>query len=112
MPGDQKIIKNAEMLDDAYVVGNVCARDFQIQELISCLHPALKGEKPVHAWLYARPGTGKTLVAKFVLRDLSREGRLGGIYVNCWENNSYYAVLDKLVRELRILGAEKLNTAF
>jgi len=35
-----------------------------------------------------------------------------GVYINCWEHNSYYSVLDKLVRELRILGAEKLNTSF
>jgi Cdc6-like AAA superfamily ATPase len=84
----------------------------QLKEFASCLRPALYGQKPAHAWLYGRPGTGKTLVAKFVLRDLGRDGRLGGIYINYWENNSYYSVLDRLVRELRILSAEKLNTAF
>lgn len=35
-----------------------------------------------------------------------------GIYINCWEHNSYYSVLDKIVRESRILGAEKLNTSY
>lgn len=35
-----------------------------------------------------------------------------GIYLNCWEHNSYYSILDKLVRQLRILGAEKLNTSY
>lgn len=100
------------MLDDAYVVNSVSSRDLQIQELISCLRPALEGKKPDHAWLHGRPGTGKTLVARFVLRQLSRQGNLAGIYINCWENNSYYSVLDKIVRELRILGAEKLNTSF
>lgn len=112
MSGPEKIVRNPEMLDDAYVVSSVSARDLQIQELISCLRPALEGKRPVHAWLHGRPGTGKTLVAKFVMRQLSRQGNLAGIYVNCWEHNSYYAVLDKLVRELRILGAEKLNTSF
>jgi len=112
MPGDRKIIRNADILDDSYVVDNVHARDFQIEELTSCLRPSLNGKKPIHAWLFGRPGTGKTLVARLVLRRLSKEGTLGGIYVNCWEQNSYYSVLDKLVRELRILGAEKLNTSF
>ena len=37
---------------------------------------------------------------------------MDGVYINCWEQNSYYSVLDKLVRELRILGAEKLNTSY
>jgi len=112
MPEDRKIIRNADMLDDSCVVNNIHARDLQIEELSSCLIPCLNGKKPIHAWLFGRPGTGKTLVAKFVLRKLGKEGSLAGICVNCWEHNSYYAVLDKLVGELRILGAEKLNTSF
>lgn len=61
---------------------------------------------------FGRPGTGKTLTAKFILRKIEREAYISSVYVNCWEHNSYYSVLDKLVRELRILGAEKLNTSF
>lgn len=74
--------------------------------------PALKRKKPMHAWLHGRPGVGKTLTAKFILRKIEQEGGVNGIYVNCWEHNSYYSVLDKLVRDLRILGAEKLNTSY
>lgn len=43
---------------------------------------------------------------------MPKKAHLDGVYVNCWEYNSYFSILDKLVRELRILGAEKLNTAF
>jgi len=112
MPEDRKIIINGDMLDDSCVVNNVHARDLQIEELSSCLVPCLNGKKPIHAWLFGRPGTGKTLVARHVLRRFSSERALAGIYVNCWERNSYYSVLDELVSELRILGAEKLNTSF
>lgn len=66
----------------------------------------------MHAWLHGRPGVGKTLTAKFILRKIDQEGGVNGIYINCWEHNSYYSVLDKIVRELRILGAEKLNTSY
>jgi Cdc6-like AAA superfamily ATPase len=68
--------------------------------------------KPLHIWLYGESGTGKTLVARYILKKLHKEAYVNGIYVNCWEYNSYYSILDKLIRELRILGAEKLNTAF
>jgi len=47
-----------------------------------------------------------------MFQEFKREAYVSGVYVNCWENNSYYSVLDKLVRELRILGAEKLNTSY
>jgi Cdc6-like AAA superfamily ATPase len=66
----------------------------------------------MNAWLIGKPGTGKTLVAKFVLRKLSKDGKISGAYVNCWEHNSFYAVLDKLISDLRIFGAEKLSTPY
>jgi len=109
---EQTIVTNPDILSENYVPANIPARETQIQELTFCLSPALKKKKPMHAWLHGKPGAGKTLIAKFILRKIEREAYVEGTYVNCWEQNSYYSVLDKLVRELRILGAEKLNTSF
>jgi len=106
------IVKNPDLLDETYIPANVPVRESHIRELANCLMPALKNKKPVHAWLHGRPGTGKTLTSKFILRKINNEAYVNGVYINCWEHNSYYSVLDKLVRELRILGAEKLNTSF
>lgn len=103
---------NPGILGDGYSPKDIASRDFQTGELLSCLRPAYRKDKPVHAWLYGAPGTGKTLVAKHALERIEKEANVKGIYVNCWECNSYYSVLDYLVRELRILGAEKLNTSF
>jgi len=106
------IVVNPDLLEEAYIPPDVPGRESQIQELALCLLPAARRKKPVHAWLFGRPGTGKTLIAKFMLRKIEREASVSGAYVNCWENNSYYSVLDRLVRDLRILGAEKLNSSF
>lgn len=106
------IVTNPDILGETYIPANIPARDPQIQELTFCLAPALKKKKPIHAWVFGKPGTGKTLIAKLILRKIEREAYVNGVYINCWEQNSYYSVLDKLVRELRILGAEKLNTSY
>jgi len=106
------IVKKPDLLEEAHIPSIVSYREREIAELENCLKPALSQNRPIHVWLYGRPGTGKTLVAKYVLQEMSKSGKLGGIYINCWEHNSHYAVLDKLVRELRILGAEKLNASF
>lgn len=106
------IVKKPDLLEEAHIPSTVRYRDREISELASCLKPALSQNRPIHVWLYGKPGTGKTLVAKHVLQDMSKSGKLGGIYINCWEYASHYAVMDKLVRELRILGAEKLSTSF
>ena len=106
------IVINPDLLSESYIPPDIPARESQIKELTFCLSPALKKKKPIHAWLHGKPGTGKTLIAKYILRKIEREAYVSGVYINCWEQNSYYSVLDKLVRELRILGAEKLNTSY
>jgi orc1/cdc6 family replication initiation protein len=106
------VVTKPELLDESYFPADIAGREMQLKEISYCLEPAKRKMKPMHAWLYGESGTGKTIVAKYMLRKCQREAHADGIYVNCWENNSYYSILDKLVRELRILGAEKLNTAF
>ena len=112
MLDEAPLVTNPDLLDETYLPANIPAREPQIEELAFCLSPATDGKKPMHAWLFGRPGAGKTMAARFVLRKIDREAGVLGLYVNCWEYNSYYSVLDKLVRELRILGAEKLNASF
>jgi len=106
------IVVNPDLLEEAYIPPDVPRRDSQIQELALFLSPAARRKKPVHVWLFGRQGIGKTLIAKFMLRKLERQASVSGAYVKCWGNNSYYSVLDRLVRDLRILGAEKLNSTF
>lgn len=112
MTEEPSIVTNPDLLDETYIPANIPVRESYISELTCCLRPALKKKKPMHAWLHGRPGTGKTLTSKFILRKIKAEAYVDGVYINCWEQNSYYSVLDKLVRELRILGAEKLNTSY
>ena len=106
------VVTKPDLLYENYFLASIIGREPQIREISVCLEPALKKMKPLHAWLYGESGTGKTLVARHILKKLRGEAYIDGIYINCWECNSYYSVLDRLVRDLRILGAEKLNTAF
>jgi orc1/cdc6 family replication initiation protein len=106
------IIINPEILNETYILVNAAAREAHLEELLHCLKPGFDKKKPMHAWLFGEPGTGKTLLVKHILGKMSKEALVGGIYINCWEQNSFYSVLDKLVRELRMLGAEKLNASF
>jgi cell division control protein 6 len=109
---DSIVVTNFNILSEGYFPKDITSREFQVEELLGCLRPAYKKQKPIHSWLFGPPGTGKTLVSKFILKKIEKEAYVKGIYINCWEYNSYYSVLDFLVRELRILGAEKLNTSF
>ncbi len=106
------VIKNPEFLLEDHIPYKVAGRESQIAELSECLKPVYKRQKPMNVWLYGKSGTGKTLIAKYILKKIEKESYTTGVYVNCWENNSYYSVLDKLVKTLKILGADKPETGF
>ena len=112
MKEEHAIVRDSDVLNENYAIYDMSSREIQIIKLTTCFSPALKRKKPIHAWIFGRPGTGKTLVSRYILRKLEKESQVSGVYINCWEHGSYYSVLDKLVRALRILGAEKLNTSY
>jgi cell division control protein 6 len=106
------IIVNPDLLSEDSIPSGILGRGPQIAQLQFCLAPALKGQRPLHCMVYGTPGTGKTATVKYFLSNLEHESGIRGVYVNCWEHNSFYATLDKIVVDLRILRAEKLNTSF
>lgn len=109
---NSSIVSGPEKLSHDYIPSSLSAREKQIKELVFCISPTIKGGNPIHVWIYGKPGTGKTATCKFFLNKMDKEHNIPGLYINCWRNNSFFAILDKIVRELRILGAEKLNTSF
>lgn len=112
LPEHYGIIANFEILSEDYIPENIPGRDSQIKELKFCLDPVSRRQKPLNAWLYGPPGAGKTATARYMLRHFAQTSRANGVYVNCWERNSLYSVLEKIITELRILGADKPDSSF
>jgi cell division control protein 6 len=106
------LVHQPDLLLEDYVPAEVAARELQVAQLRQALGPALQRRKPVHVWLHGNPGTGKTVTARWVTERLWREGGLKGLYLNCWRYPTYFSILDLIVRELRILGAERLTVSF
>ena len=107
-----RILINPSLFHEEYFPVNIMGREAQLQMLELCLLPAKQRKKPLHAWIFGRSGTGKTTIAKCLLKQLEKETHITATYINCWEYNSFYAIVDKLIRDFRILGAEKLHTTY
>lgn len=107
----EKIVSRPEVLSDDFVPDKLHARDEYLTQLKTCLAPALKGRKPLHALLVGPSGSGKTAVAKTMLKNASAS-QIPNAYVNCWDTPSFYAILDNIVAQLGILRAEKIDTGF
>jgi cell division control protein 6 len=109
---ERAIVTDADILGESHLPPDIRARDGHVKEIEMYLSPLTEGRKPINCWLHGKPGTGKTAGARWVLRKLESETAVRGIYVNCWENPTFFSVLDRIARELRMLGAEKLSTSF
>ncbi len=82
------IFKRREALTISFTPQSIPHREKQINDLSRILAPTLKGGRPSNVFLYGRPGTGKTLISRFVGSELESISKNNGqnvkvLYVNC-----------------------------
>ncbi len=110
--GTSGVVRDADALDDFLPGMTLVGRETQMATLLKCLSPAVRGTRPVQVWIAGPPGSGKTLLATHALEQLRRPQEVSAAYVNCWRSKSQHGVVESIVRELRLLGAEKIDTQF
>jgi cell division control protein 6 len=76
-------------------------REKEIDNLASILVPALREETPSNVFIYGKTGTGKTVVTKFVGKQLLKKGEETGkkvnfIYINCEVVDTQYRLLQNI----------------
>ena len=105
-----RILTNPDVLEEDHLPDHMLHRKNRIAEIEDYLSPILRKQRPLHLWLYGDPGTGKTSTARYVLEKMQQQSGVRGIYVNCWQHDSLYSILDYITVELRILRAEEQRT--
>jgi archaeal cell division control protein 6 len=101
LSSEQSIFKDEKFLRPEYLPEEMPAREREMKEMASYLQDAAKGRVPASMLITGRPGTGKTSMAKTLIKQLSEISRKPkGVYINCWENSTRYGILNKLVIEM------------
>ncbi|MGQ4890998.1 MAG: Cdc6/Cdc18 family protein [Candidatus Njordarchaeia archaeon] len=105
----ESIFINREVLTHDYVPEELPHREDEITKLAYILASALKGGKPSNVLMYGKTGTGKTAVARYVLKKLVERASSIGLslsyaYVNCKYRKTNYRVLAKICEELGCTG--------
>lgn len=103
----QTIFKNGDVLRPTYVPDELPHRQEQIARLGMILSSSLRGSTPSNVFIYGKTGTGKTAVAKYVLKYLSARTKGSGsdipalstAYINCRVVDTNYRVLSNLCKE-------------
>ena len=100
----EPLFKNKEALRHSYTPTELPHREAEIKQLASILAPALKHETPSNILIYGKSGTGKTIVSKFICKELINTGNKLGVpvstlYLNCEITDTKYRVLANLAKE-------------
>lgn len=99
----QTVFIERKALNPDYLPPNLPFREAQSDEIAQILSPILKGSKPSNLLLYGKTGTGKTAVAKSVLKELEKEAERKNLvvaYVNTRTENTEYRTLAEFAKSL------------
>ena len=99
------LIEDRKVLRHEYVPDVLPHRDEQITQIGSILATGFKGGRPSNVFVFGKPGTGKTAVTQYVLRELATKfGELQlpfkAVYLNCQHVDTDYRVLARICAEL------------
>jgi len=100
-----RVFANREVLHPDYIPETLPHREREITKLAEIMIVSAKGERPSNVFLYGFTGTGKTVVAKYVVKRLVEKAsvlgvRIDHVYVNTRKVDTAYKVLATIASSL------------
>jgi cell division control protein 6 len=104
----ESLFIDKKVLQSAYTPETVLHRDKQINLVAGALAPALRADLPSNLFIYGKTGTGKTLVVKYVTKQMEeiaqkRQTPIRIVYLNCKMKkiaDTEYRLIAQITREL------------
>lgn len=98
---ENRIFRNEEVFRPDYIPEEVLHREQEIRDIVFAVKALEEQRKQPSVMIYGPPGTGKTCTAKYVMKEFSEyTQRAKVIYVNCWQNNTRYAIISKIAQSM------------
>ncbi|HLC57928.1 MAG TPA: AAA family ATPase [Candidatus Nanoarchaeia archaeon] len=108
---NESLFMNELALDYGFIPKVIPFRENQQQYIASCIKPLFNSHSGKNLLITGSPGIGKTLAARYVLKQLEDEtGEIIPLYINCWKKNTNYKALVEICNLLNIKFILSLTT--
>ena len=97
------MVINEEALSDDFVPATPLHRDREMRRIAECV----ESDTPNHMWVCGKPGAGKTLAIRHVLKHTTANAGEPHVEIDCWEMDTYHRVLDEIARQLDRASAKR-----
>ena len=96
-------ISREDVLMPEYIPDDISHREMELKTIADAIKPLMQKRIGENLFIIGKPGIGKTLCIKFLLRELtSSSSSVLPVYVNCWENQTKLAVYNKIIECMRL----------
>ncbi len=110
MKSENEIIEDARVLTADYLPNKMVHREGERQEIARNLRPVLQDEPPVDMLIHGRPGTGKTAMSKYVVKQLKKQTFVQTPYVNCFSQKSRFEIFYELLNRKATVPRDGTST--
>lgn len=93
---DESVFRDERVFEIDYLPETFKHRESQLQSLQYALRPAVRGSRPLNAFVQGPPGTGKTTAVQKLFGELSARSGVRAVRVNCQVDSTRYAVFSRL----------------
>ena len=112
---EETLFKNEVALDFNFMPKLIPYREMHQKYIAACIKPLFQNGNGKNLLVYGKPGIGKTLACKHVLRELEEEtDEIIPIYINCWQKNTSFKISIELCEMLdyRLTHNKKTDELF
>jgi Cdc6-like AAA superfamily ATPase len=87
-------ILDEDLFDETFIPERLVCREGQIREIAKCLEPVRNGKSGRNLFIHGPPGTGKTSVCKWMLKEHFPRS---SVYVNCWSKRTTNKIMESIL---------------
>jgi|FLOH01.1.fsa_nt_gi archaeal cell division control protein 6 len=107
----ESLIKNENALDFDFIPKIIPHREQEQRTIALAIKPLLEKRNGRNMFIFGKPGVGKTLAAKHVLKELEETyDDIKTVYVNCWQQNTSYKVAVAICDQIGFRFVQNKNT--